>query len=101
MPVNVFKELELKSSENIIKILTSSGTSGKASKIFLDKETAHTQTKVLAKILQDFIGKKRLPMLIIDTKVNYKKDMVDKLELDRIAFDLRDRITILENKITS
>ena len=72
LPVNVFKEIELKSSENIIKILTSSGTSGKASKIFLDKETAHTQTKVLAKILQDFIGKKRLPMLIIDTKSVFK-----------------------------
>jgi len=69
MPVLLFKEYELKSSQNIIKTMTSSGTtSSKVSKIFLDKETAILQTKALIKIMQDFLGKKRLPMLIVDTK---------------------------------
>lgn len=71
IPVRLFKEYTLKSiNENeILKTMTSSGTSGqKVSKIYLDKYTAITQTKVLSKILSDFIGKKRLPMLIIDTK---------------------------------
>ena len=71
IPVRIFKEYELKScsDEEVIKTLTSSGTtSQKVSKIFLDKETSTLQTKVLVKIMQSFLGKKRLPMLIIDTK---------------------------------
>ena len=71
LPVRLFKEYELKSCENdeVIKTLTSSGTtSQKVSKIFLDKETSTLQTKALVKIMQNYLGKKRLPMLIIDTK---------------------------------
>ena len=71
LPVRLFKEYELKScsDEEVIKTLTSSGTtSQKVSKIFLDKETSTLQTKALVKIIQNFLGKKRLPMLIIDTK---------------------------------
>ena len=48
--------------------MTSSGTTGqRVSKIFVDKETAMIQQKVMIKILSDFWGKKRLPMLIVDT----------------------------------
>lgn len=71
LPVRLFKDYELKScsDEEIIKTLTSSGTtSQKVSKIFLDKETSTLQTKALVKIMQNFLGKKRLPMLIIDTQ---------------------------------
>ncbi len=71
IPVRLFKEYNLKSvsSEDIIKTMTSSGTSGQAvSKIFLDRTTSTNQTKTLAKILGEFLGSKRLPMLIIDTK---------------------------------
>ncbi|PHR69816.1 MAG: acyl-protein synthetase [Arcobacter sp.] len=71
LPVRLFKEYNLHSvdKEEIIKTMTSSGTSGqKVSKIYLDKSTASNQTKVLAKILSEFIGKKRLPMLVIDTE---------------------------------
>ncbi len=70
LPIRLFKEFELKSIDNsdVIKTLTSSGTTGaKVSKIFLDKETSRYQTKALAAIVQDFIGKKRLPMLIVDS----------------------------------
>jgi len=71
IPVRLFKHTELLSVQksDIIKTMTSSGTSGQdVSKIFLDKETSSLQVKVLSKIIADFIGKKRLPMLIIDTK---------------------------------
>lgn len=69
LPVRLFKYYDLLSvpKESIVKTLTSSGTSGQAvSKIFLDKETAMLQTKVLANIVSSIIGKKRAPMLIID-----------------------------------
>ena len=71
IPVRLFKHVELLSVQksDIIKTMTSSGTSGQnVSKIFLDKETSLLQVRVLSKIMTDFIGKKRLPMLIMDTK---------------------------------
>ena len=69
-PVRMFKEFDLLSIERseIFKTMTSSGTTGqKVSKIFVDKETAMIQQKVMIKILSDYWGKKRLPMLIVDT----------------------------------
>jgi len=71
IPVRLFKEYDLRSisTEETIRTLTSSGTtSQKVSKIFLDKITALYQTKVLASILKTFLGKQRLPMLILDSK---------------------------------
>ena len=71
LPVRLFKDYDLVSVENsqILKTMTSSGTSGQnLSKIYLDRKTSTNQTKVLTKIVSDFIGEKRLPMLIIDTK---------------------------------
>jgi len=71
LPVRLFKSFDLLSiaSDDIQKTMTSSGTTGQSvSKIFLDKITAGNQTKVLAKIVSDLIGPKRLPMLIIDSK---------------------------------
>ncbi len=71
LPVRLFKDFELISVDRsqIKKVMTSSGTSGTIpSKIFLDADTASRQTKVLTKILNSYIGNKRLPMLIIDSK---------------------------------
>jgi phenylacetate-coenzyme A ligase PaaK-like adenylate-forming protein len=70
LPVRLFKEFELRSveKEHVMKTLTSSGTSGQqVSRIFLDKETAACQTKVLTKIVSSFIGNQRIPMLILDS----------------------------------
>ena len=70
-PVRLFKEVDLLSipREEVFKTMTSSGTTGqRVSKIFVDKETAMIQQKVLIKILSDYWGKKRLPMLVIDSK---------------------------------
>lgn len=72
IPVRLFKEYELLSvsREEIAKTMTSSGTSGqKVSKIFLDKNNTKNQTKVLAEIISSYIGKQRLPLLILDTKL--------------------------------
>jgi phenylacetate-coenzyme A ligase PaaK-like adenylate-forming protein len=75
LPVRLFKMLDLLSieKEEIVKTMTSSGTSGQAvSRIYLNKKTASNQTKVLAKIVSSFIGNKRVPMIIIDTEAVVK-----------------------------
>lgn len=69
LPVRLFKELELKSvsQENIVKTMTSSGTTGQAvSRIYLDRNTASNQQKTMVKIVSDFTGSSRMPMIIID-----------------------------------
>jgi phenylacetate-coenzyme A ligase PaaK-like adenylate-forming protein len=70
LPVRLFKQFELRSIDKneVFKTMTSSGTSGQAvSRIFIDRKTAAAQTKALTKIVSEFIGSKRLPMMIIDT----------------------------------
>lgn len=69
VPVSLFKEMELRSvkKEEVFKMLTSSGTTGQGvSRVFLDQETAGRQSKALVRIMQHFIGKARLPMVILD-----------------------------------
>ena len=71
LPVSVFKELDLKSipEDKVFKVITSSGTSGqRPSRIFLDAETSAVQQKVLARIVSEEIGDRRLPCLMLDTK---------------------------------
>ena len=69
LPVRLFKELSLKSvpDEEIVKTMTSSGTTGQAvSKIYLDKNTSANQQKTMVKIVSEFTGSSRMPMIIID-----------------------------------
>lgn len=71
LPVSAFKNHSLKSisSEEVFKVLTSSGTTGQAvSRIYLDKATAKLQTLSLSKIINHVVGQTRLPMLIVDSK---------------------------------
>lgn len=71
LPVSIFKELDLKSirDEEVFKVITSSGTSGqRPSRIFLDAETSAVQQKVLARIVSEEIGDRRLPCLMLDTR---------------------------------
>jgi len=75
IPVRLFKEYDLLSvdRDQVIKTMTSSGTTGQSvSKIFLDKDTSTNQTRVLTKLVSSFIGKKRLPMLVIDSRAVIK-----------------------------
>lgn len=69
LPVRLFKDLSLKSvpEQDIVKTMTSSGTSGQAvSKIYLDRNTSANQQKTMVKIVSDFTGSARMPMVILD-----------------------------------
>lgn len=69
LPVRLFKELTLKSvaQEEVVKTMTSSGTTGQAvSKIYLDRATSANQQKAMVKIVSDFTGSGRMPMIILD-----------------------------------
>ena len=75
LPIRTFKELQLKSipDDSVFKVMMSSGTSGqKQSRIYLDRKTAVLQQKVLLRLLGDFIGNRRLPMLVIDSEAMIK-----------------------------
>jgi hypothetical protein len=69
LPVTLFKTHTLSSvpESEVVKVLTSSGTTGQEpSRVFLDAETASVQSAVLVKVAQHFLGKDRLPMVIVD-----------------------------------
>ncbi|MCF2656981.1 acyl-protein synthetase [Lacrimispora saccharolytica] len=69
LPVRLFKELSLRSvpKEDVVKTMTSSGTTGQAvSHIYLDKYTSSNQQKTMVKIVSEFIGSSRVPMIILD-----------------------------------
>jgi hypothetical protein len=69
LPVTLFKTHALSSvpESEVFKVLTSSGTTGQQpSRVFLDAETASVQSAVLVKVAQHFLGKERLPMVIVD-----------------------------------
>lgn len=69
LPVQLFKMLDLFSlpEEALYKTMYSSGTTGQqVSKIHIDKATSALQTKALNQIVRSFLGKRRLPMIIVD-----------------------------------
>lgn len=69
LPVRLFKELDLMSvpKEEVVKTMTSSGTAGQSvSRIYLNRDTAANQQKAMVKIVSDFTGSGRMPMIIID-----------------------------------
>lgn len=69
LPVRLFKELSLRSvpQEEVVKTMTSSGTTGQAvSKIYLDRATSANQQKTMVKIVNEFTGSSRMPMIILD-----------------------------------
>lgn len=71
IPARLFKTVALKSvpDKEVFKTLTSSGTTSQVvSRIAVDAETATLQTKALAAIMTSFIGPKRLPMIMVDSK---------------------------------
>lgn len=77
LPVRLFKKFDFLSinKKNIYKTLYSSGTtSNQLSKIYLDKENALNQIKVLKNIFEKTLGKIRCPMLIIDKKREIKRN---------------------------
>jgi hypothetical protein len=71
LPVSLFKTHELRSipEDEVFKTLLSSGTTGQQpSRIALDRESAARQARTLAATMTSWLGPKRLPMLIVDTR---------------------------------
>ena len=70
LPVRLFKNHVLKSvpDESVYKVLTSSGTTGDVSRIYLDQEAAAAQTRALAQTVRTVLGPQRLPMLVVDSR---------------------------------
>ena len=73
---NFFKDYELLSvkKNQVYKILTSSGTTGSKSKIFLDRNNAKEQIKVLQRLVSKILGNRRLPMVVVD-----KEDIIKQI----------------------
>lgn len=75
LPVSLFKTQRLQSVPDaaVRMTMTSSGTTGQAvSRIAVDAETSLIQQKALANSLMHVLGRKRLPMLVIDTDAVFK-----------------------------
>jgi hypothetical protein len=71
IPVQMFKKFDLTicNKADVVRTLKSSSTTGQnPSKISIDKITASRQTKALTAILSSYLGSKRRPFLVIDTK---------------------------------
>ncbi|MCB9948014.1 MAG: acyl-protein synthetase [Rhodospirillaceae bacterium] len=69
LPAALFKLSPLQSVPDyeVVQVLTSSGTSGRAvSRVALDQRTAASLTRALVTVVTTFIGKRRLPMVIVD-----------------------------------
>jgi phenylacetate-coenzyme A ligase PaaK-like adenylate-forming protein len=68
VPVQAFKHHSLKSvsDEEIFRVMSSSGTSGRRSTIFLDKGTSIAQSRALASSIVSEFGNSRFPMVFID-----------------------------------
>ena len=75
IPVRLFKLFDLVSvgRDQVVKTMTSSGTTGYAvSKIFLDKQTSSSQSRILTRIVSSFLGSTRVPMIVIDCEATVK-----------------------------
>ena len=102
LPVRLFKELTLRSvpEEALHRTMTSSGTTGQqVSRIYLDRETSALQSKVLSRIMGEFLGKQRLPMIILDTSAVVKnRAMFSARGAGILGFSMfaRDRVFALD-----
>lgn len=74
LPVGLFKERELSSTQSPSMILQSSGTTSQVpSRIVVDNDSAIRQSAALVATFRPVLGDRRLPFLAIDTKEVVKK----------------------------
>lgn len=68
LPAGIFKQLEMQSFglDEPYRVATSSGTGDLVSRVLIDRDTSRAQQEALVHIGNSVLGKKRLPMLIID-----------------------------------
>lgn len=78
LPVRLFKNHALRSIDDgaVFKVLTSSRTSGRVSRIYLDRDAAVAQQRALAATLRPVLGADRLPMLVVDTRALFDSRQV-------------------------
>lgn len=74
LPVRLFKHEQLRSipADEVFKVVTSSGTTGDISRIYLDREAAATQTRQLGATLRAVLGPHRLPMILVDSRATVR-----------------------------
>ena len=105
LPVRLFKEYSLKSvpEEALHRTMTSSGTTGQqVSRIYLDRETSALQSRVLSRIMGEFLGKQRLPMIVLDSSaVIQNRAMFSARGAGILGFSLfaRDRMFALDESM--
>lgn len=105
LAVRLFKHLKLSSigEREVFRVLQSSGTTSQIrSQIILDAATSERQSKVLVKILQDTIGRARLPMLIIDSPAILKDKSIFNARaagIQGLAFFGRDHTYALDENM--
>ncbi len=68
IPVTMFKEFDLRSTNSQTKLLMSSGTTGEVSRIYVDRKTGKRQSLSAYNILNDYIGKEPRPYLVFDSE---------------------------------
>ncbi|MFA6048881.1 MAG: acyl-protein synthetase [Candidatus Micrarchaeia archaeon] len=68
IPVSMFKDFDLRIAQktDVVRVVKSSGTTGTQSRIYIGRETSARQTKALVSILKSFLGKTRMPYLVLD-----------------------------------
>lgn len=78
LPVRLFKEHTLKAvpDDEVFAVLTSSGTTGAASRVFLDRSAAARQQEMLAATLRVVLGPRRLPTLFVDAASTLDRNAV-------------------------
>ena len=92
IPARLFKLHRLSSinDSDIVKTIMSSGTTGQSpSTIVLDRENSLNQIRVLTKIVSSITGKKRIPMLVIDSPAVLKdRDMFSARGVGILGFSM-------------
>jgi hypothetical protein len=105
LPVRLFKQLDLLSvpREEVVKTMTSSGTSGQTpSRIYLDRTTSANQTKALTRIVTAVTGAQRMPMIVVDSPAVIKdRALFSARGAGILGFSMfgRDRIFALDDSM--
>lgn len=70
LPVQLFKSVDLRSVpiDRVTRTMTSSGTTSQSrSQVYVDSTTGNRQRRALAHIVGDLLGKRRIPMIVVDS----------------------------------
>ena len=103
IPVELFKKYHLYSTKENFnnKVITSSGTGGKKSQIYLDRITSINQSRVLSKILATYFNNNKYSLLVMDKKIT-NSNMISASSAGILGFSLyANKIFFLKNNNNS